>query len=91
VRAGRETGVLDVVFLDEKGAAIVPADDEYLEVTVTYPDLATFQQGTPGAFSGRFRGLQTGGTTVVFKYKQGEVGRGKGHWNSPPIELVVTP
>jgi hypothetical protein len=88
---GQRTGLLDVVFLDEDGAAIVPADDEYLEVTVTYPDIAEFQQGSPGAFRGRFQGLRVGETSVYFKYKRGEVGRGTGHWNSPAIALTVTP
>jgi hypothetical protein len=91
VAVGRQGGYLDVVFLDEKGAAIVPADDEYLDVTVTYSDLATFQQNTPGAFAGRFRGLKAGETTVYFKFKQGAVGQGKGHWTSPAITLRVSP
>ncbi len=89
VGVGQRTGRLDVVFLDEKGATIVPADDEYLEVTVTYPDIAIFEQGTPGVFAGEFRGLKAGQTSVYFKFKQGVVGQGKTHWNSPAIDLMV--
>lgn len=91
VGAGRQSGQLDVVFLDEDGVAIVPASDEYLEVTVTHKGLATFQQGKPGSFQGRFRGLKAGRTSVLFKFKQGVVGEGKGHWTSPAITLTVTP
>lgn len=91
VRTGGQTGKLDVVFLNEKGAAIVPADDEYLEVTLAFSDLATFEQGTPGEFSGRLRGVKAGRTDVIFKYKQGSVGSGKGIWNSPAIELTIAP
>lgn len=91
VRAGGTTGELDVVFLDEKGGTIVPGDDEYLEVTISLPDLATFEQPSPGAFRGRIRGLKVGQTSVLFTLKEGEVGRGRGLWTSSAIKLNVTP
>lgn len=91
VRVGERTGKLDVVFLDEKGAAIIPAEDEYLEVTLAFSDLATFEHVTPGAFSGRLRGVKAGRTDLIFKYKQGTVGSGKGIWNSPAVELTIVP
>jgi hypothetical protein len=91
VRAGRQSGRIEVVFLDEKGAPIVPADDEHLEVLVTFSDLATFQQTTPGAFSGYFHGLIAGQTSVYFKLKEGKVGGGTGLWTSQAIDLRVAP
>lgn len=90
-RVGGKSGHLEVAFLNEKGVALVPADDEYMEVTVTFSDLATFEPSTPGSFSGRFLGLKAGRTSVIFKVKHGTVGSGKGHWNSPAIELMISP
>lgn len=87
---GGKSGLLEVTFLNEKGAVIVPADDEYMEVTVSFSDLATFEPTAPGAFSGRFLGLKEGQTSVYFKLKQGRVGSGTGHGSSPAIRLTIS-
>jgi hypothetical protein len=90
IMVGARTGVLEVSFLDSKGAVLVPADDEYLEVTVAFSDLATFEPVAPGSFTGKLLGLKSGKTSVYFKLKQGEVGGGKGHWTSPAIDLTIS-
>lgn len=90
IGAGQRSGRLDVVFLDGKGATLVHKDDEYMEVTVTFPDLATFEPSAPGAFSGRLLGLKAGKTSIYFKLKEGTLGSGKGIGPSSAIDLTIS-
>lgn len=90
VAAGKRSGTLEVTFLDQDGHRIVPAGDEYLEVTIAYDDVAAFEQSVPGGFSGRLAGKAAGKTIAVFKLKHGKVGDPFVNWNSPAIEITVT-
>jgi hypothetical protein len=90
VGAGKRSGTLEVTFLDHDGNRIIPAGDEFLEVTVTFEDVAAFEQSVPGGFSGRLAGKSAGKTTTYFKLKHGTVGGGYGNWTSPAIDITVT-
>lgn len=91
VVAGGRSGRLEIIFQDARGSRIVPADSEYLEVTVSFPDRAEFEHDSPGSFSGRIHGLSAGRTDLIFKYREDLGGTDRGIWNSPAIELMVTP
>jgi len=91
VGEGSLSGQLEVIFLDEAGTNIRPSDDEYLEVTITFTDLAVFEHDSPGSFTGRIRGMKAGETSAFFKFKGGRVGSGMGQWTSPPIPVSVRP
>lgn len=91
VAAGEETMHLDVVFVTEDGDAVVPDDDEFLEVVVGDGSVAEWEQDTPGEFGGHLHGEAAGTTTVIFRLMHGAVGSASAHADfiSAPITVTI--
>jgi len=90
VARGQTTGQIAVEFVDHDGKALATGSGFYLEVEVANTTVASFNQATPGGFSGTLQGKASGQTTAVFKLMHGSVGRGHSDFNTAPATVRVT-
>jgi hypothetical protein len=88
-QVNQETADLDVTFLDEENALVVPGSDEYLEVVVADGSVAVWESNTAGGFSGRIGGLSVGQTTAVFRFMHGAPGSGHADFESHPVNIII--
>jgi hypothetical protein len=91
VAAGTTTEPITVGFLADDGDVIQPEAEEYLEVEVDAPTLATVVQNPGGSFTIQFAGLVTGATTVRLQLMHGAFPTGHPDYTSPNIVLTVAP
>ena len=89
VDVGEETPHITARFVDDKGNAIKPEDDWYLEVDVENESIAEFEQDTPGEFGGHLHGVAEGETDVVFKLMHGQVGKGHADFVTKAVHAHV--
>lgn len=92
IAEGGQTDPLRVEFVDDRGNRFVPDEpDEWLRVTVTHPNLATWVEDVPGGWSGTLRGITKGSTTVRFELMHGEVGSASSHpdFGTPGVPLTI--
>lgn len=92
VRAGTETEVLTVRFLDARDNPIDPRDEYHLRVAVAgdHAAVAEWTPVEPGGFEGRVRGIDEGSTTLLFEWVHGPVGSGHAEV-SVGVDVTVTP
>ena len=89
VDVGEETPHITTRFVDDKGGAITPEDDWYLEVDVESESIAKFEQGKAGEFGGHLHGVSEGETDVTFKLMHGDVGKGHADFVTKPVHAHV--
>lgn len=93
VEEGGQTDPVDILFFDNRGDRFTPQEaDEWLRVTVTSAPFAEWVPDAPGAFSGVFRGVTAGSTTVRFELMHGPVGSATSHvdFGTPGAPITVT-
>jgi hypothetical protein len=88
-QVNQETADLNVVFLDDEAALVVPGSDEYLEVVVADESIAVWESDTIGGFTGRISGLSVGETTAVFRLMHGAPGTGHADFASHPVNIII--
>ena len=83
--------VTDVVieFLAEDGDVLETEDEDYLELELADPAVATFTPTEPGGFTGRIEARADGETTATLRLMHGELGEGHPDFISTPIRVVV--
>jgi hypothetical protein len=74
VRAGTESGLLSVRFLDRSGAEVVTRDPYFLQLWAADPRLFEWRTEVVGAFDGRLAGLKPGRTIVLVRWMHGTPG-----------------
>jgi hypothetical protein len=90
VRAGEETPLLAVRFLDRHGTEIEPPHNYFLSIWAADPELLEWRTEEVGDFDGRIAGLAPGTTTLLIRWMHGTPGddHKDRDW---PVTLTVLP
>jgi hypothetical protein len=98
---GALTGSLTLVVNQQLGPAtvqfrspagpVMPATDYFLEIEFANGAIVQFTPASPGGFTGTFRGLAPGATTMRVRWMHGRVGSPRAHhdYQSVPVPVVV--
>lgn len=89
IEEGEETPHITVRFVDHNGDPIPLEDDTYLEVDIGDPEIAGWEQDTPGEFGGHLHGIEAGETGASFKLMHGAIGQGHADFVTTPVEVHV--
>ncbi len=93
VEQGGQTDPLEFLFVDQRGNRFTPRDaDLWLRVTVVSSPFVEWVPDTPGGFTGVFRGMSPGTTTVRFELMRGGVGSATSQveFGTPAAPFVVS-